>query len=207
MAEFNDIGFNSSNDIGKKGELFYLNYVKTRGFDYLDVSDDQYFQSIDVDFAVSTTRVHSFNDKSLNQIKKQVFNKQRQDPFILVDVKTDTVGGKTGNFYLEWIAHYKPGCFSITKADKWIYIYWNKEKDKPEKIWSIDVTGLRKAIVSGAVSLGHKTIEMLNGADFEIREYRSQKAVYGNDPGMYAWIVPMEYLKIIGVAKELEINT
>ena len=208
MSEFNDIGFTKSNAIGKLGEKFYRDYVKQKGFDVLDVSDDPYFQSIDVDLIISTIKNFLFNDKSLDTIKTALINKQTPDNCILVDVKTDTVGERTGNFYLEWIAHYKPGCFSITKADKWVYLYWDQESNTATKIWSINVPKLRQAIVNGQIKPGLviEYPDTLNSITLSgnIKEYRSKQDINGKDPGMYAWILPMLYLNSIGVAKEIK---
>ena len=201
MSEFNDIGFDKSNDIGKAGEKFYTEYVKSKGFDVLDVSDDPYFQSIDVDIIVS-------NKKGLHlgeTIKYQILNKEPVDS-TLIDVKTDTVAGKTGNFYFEWIAHYKPGCFAVTRADKWIYIYWDPDKDAPSKMWSIDINSLRSAVVGGRIKPG-MIIEYTDGVTLSgtVKEYRSQKDKRGKDPGMYAWRIPIGYLTELGIVKEIKL--
>jgi hypothetical protein len=104
------------------------------------------------------------------------------------------------------VAHYKPGCFAITKADKWIYLYWDKEKKAPSKMWSIDINNLRTAVVRGQIKLGTFEYQSSDGTtrSGRIKEYRAQKDKNGNDPGMYAWVVPMEYLNSLKLAKEIK---
>lgn len=203
MAKFDDLGFDNSNVIGKKGEKYYTKYANKLGHDVINVSDDSYFRTIDVDLIVANTRNIKLNSIVLRDFKERISREKKfvynRDSYTLVEVKTDTKCGKSGNIYLEWVAHYAPGCFATTRADKWVYLAWDEETDAPTNMWIIDIPLLRKAIVDGQVKPGTYSDEDVK---HEIWDYRTTASRNGKDPGMYAWVVPIEYLIKIGVAIE-----
>ena len=104
MNEFNDIGFSNSNKIGKAGEKWYTEYVKSKGLDVLDVSNDRYFQDIDVDVIVTNKRGTHFEENAARDIEDKLRSKNPIDS-TLIDVKADTVAATSGNIYLEWAHH------------------------------------------------------------------------------------------------------
>ena len=101
---------------GKQGENAFINWCKNNNIEYVDLSDNTYWQKRDVDFACR------YN----GTIKT-------------VEVKTDTRLGQTGNFAIEFYQHYANTYFNsefgwafMSKADmfatydsinKRLYIY------------------------------------------------------------------------------------
>ena len=192
MADFNDRGFEKSHRIGREGELFYADLCKTKGLSTIDVTEDPFFQLIDIDMIVAKDKDTQLTNEYVENLKNNILahKEDYKSKSILIDVKTDTDIKRTNNVFLEFLAHNKPGCFSITKADKWIYLDWDENNKKAIRMWSIDIEKVRNSIVKGDVKIG------FNG----VAECRKEYDGSGKEVGIYAWIVPIEHLKKIGCA-------
>lgn len=91
--------FNTSNSIGKRGELAVTNYLTEKNFTVLDASSHKLFQQLDIDFVAG-----------------------KDGKLYTIDVKTDT--HTTGNFYLEITSNdtkQTDGCLYASQADYWWY--------------------------------------------------------------------------------------
>lgn len=194
MAELNDRGFRKAKKLGDIGEAAYaelLEGYKNAGAiaTYYDLTDNRLAQVLDCDFVVFTEKD---GDREYTEEDAEKFLLQKGDhpDFChFIEVKTDTRILDTGNAYLEWIAHDKPGCFAITKADKWIYYGIDASSEKISRAWTIDLFKLRGLFTSGTLSFKAGTVE----------EYSDKKT------GNYAFRVKMDLLVLLGVAKELKI--
>lgn len=157
MADNINDRHDKAKELGKIGEEHYLKTLerlkkcgKIKG--YLDLRERIICQLVDIDVAVFT------GDKEYteSEITRMILTKEHEGDCCLIDVKTDADTLTTGNFYLEWTAHLKPGCFGTTQADKWVY-YAIEESGKKEneltvedlrKAWSINIPELRRLIGS-----------------------------------------------------------
>lgn len=202
MADFNDKGFDASNNTGKLGEQWFHDRMNSNGYDTVDVSDDLLFRLVDVDLIAARKKGTNVTPDTVETIKSNMEKTGNftydHKKYSLIEIKTDTFCGKMCkenepcNFYAEFIAHYNPGCFVVTRADKWAYIAWDAVSNIPMKLWIVDISLLRSKIVCGVIK----------PFDNGVLEYRSSKSTNGKDPGQYAWKIPMNYLIGLGVATE-----
>lgn len=109
-------GFEERNIIGRNGEIDFIRYCQQRSLIVTDVTQDKKYQKIDVDFIVNG---------------------------YYVELKTDNLIHKTGNFPVELIHHRKTGdkqgwyyyteakyIIRYSKAEKKLYVlYFDKCKD------------------------------------------------------------------------------
>ena len=205
MADnINDRGFDDADAMGKVGENHYIKVLerrKERGRikGYMDLREHPLFKLVDIDFAVFT------GDKEYTEldIVRMVLNRNHEDDCCLIDVKVDADTLTTGNVYLEWTAHLKPGCFGTTHADKWVYYAIEKgEKDvkklKEEdlrKAWSVNMPKLRKLIGS------RDKMEVVRNGKQVWRPHYCKSETKEN----FGYLMNIEYLVENGVMKELNI--
>ena len=135
--------FQVDNEVyGKFGEKIFAEYAKQKGWNIVDVSNDPYYQLIDVDYV-------NIKDSSITArdfFHKWIFRKpleKRRETGIMFEVKADTRVGGTGNVLYEIIAHDGPGCLAISRADFIFYVQVNDDGTKAEKAWMINLTKWR----------------------------------------------------------------
>ena len=135
--------FQLDNDIyGKFGERVFAEYAKSKGWAVVDVSDDPYYQLIDVDYVHikdATMTVHDFFHRWM--FKRPL--EKRKNSAIMFEVKADTRVGGTGNVLYEIISHDGPGCLAISRADFIFYVQVNDDGTKAEKAWNINLNKWR----------------------------------------------------------------
>ena len=157
MADLNDRGFTKASEIGNVGETTYgklLEKAKNDGkiASYIDLTENEQARHDDCDFVVFTELRQDGQEYTVENAEWILKNKRthpKQCKFI--EVKTDTLILETGNVYLEWIAHDVPGCFAITKADKWIYYGVNGD-GKIVKGWSLDIPKIRDLFAAALIT-------------------------------------------------------
>lgn len=193
MAELNDRGFFKSSKIGDVGELAYMDVLeiyKKEGkiTSYLDLRKNRVAQILDCDYVIFTKCKDGDKEYDEQDAEELLLSKSKRPSFCkFVEIKTDTRILDTRNIYLEWIAHDVPGCFGISRADKWIY-YGVDVFGVPKKVWSIDFRKMRGLLTNGQINTISK------------REYSDAKV------GNYAYVVCIDDLIKLGVAKELQLD-
>ena len=123
--------FAADNEIGKRGERIFTDFLRRHGYSFTDVSDDREYQRQDVDVLIES--------------KKTAGTK------IPAEVKNDTMIHKTGNIFFETMSNVDyatDGCFQKTKADIMAIV------SEPEKsIYLVDAQFLKKYVTENAKSL------------------------------------------------------
>ena len=194
MADLNDRGFNVSSRIGDTGEIKYektLEWAKNNGkiVSYIDLTKNEQARHDDCDFVVFTgfrKDGKEYTEENAEWILKNTRTHPKQCKFI--EVKTDTLILETGNVYLEWIAHDVPGCFAITKADKWIYYGVNAD-GKIVKGWSLDIPKIRSLFAAALITPKNGSVNV----------YPDVKT------GNYGYRVKIDTLIHLGAAKEMKV--
>ena len=104
------------NTYGKIGERFFLacfgNSMTAKGWIIYDVSNEPFWQKLDIDFVVSKAGKPLINDMST----------VLDESFLKIEVKVDTRCHKTGNLPYEIISHGKWGWSISTCADRAIVV-------------------------------------------------------------------------------------
>lgn len=123
--------FAADNEIGKRGERIFMDFLCRHGYSFTDVSDDREYQKQDVDVLIES---------------KKMAGKQ-----IPVEIKNDTMIHRTGNIFFETMSNVDyatDGCFQKTKADIMVIV------SEPEKsIYLVDAQFLKKYVTESAKSL------------------------------------------------------
>ena len=194
MENLNDRGFTKASEIGNIGETTYgklLEKAKNDGkiTSYIDLTENEQARHDDCDFVVFTELRQDGKEYTIENAEWILKNKRthpKQCKFI--EVKTDTLILETGNVYLEWIAHDVPGCFAITKADKWIYYGVNGD-GKIVKGWSLDITKIRSLFAAALITPKNGSVNV----------YSDVKT------GNYGYRVKIDALIHLGAAKEMKV--
>lgn len=139
---------------GKFGEDDFKKFSDSIGFAYIDVSKDEIFQYVDVDFLISKSfEIHN-DDNGLSLINglnyhNLIFSrdKSKRDVYKF-EVKTDTRSYETRNVVYEVISHDFSGCMGASKADYIYYVFIDDSGDElvKKESWSIDLTKWREYI-------------------------------------------------------------
>ena len=133
--------FKKQNIEGKKGEEDFVKYCKNHNIDIVDVSDDEQYQKIDVDFIL--------NNKFYTELKTDnLIHKTNNFPIELIHHRK--TGNKQGWFYYcqaFYVVRYCPivNKLYILYFDRCKDILLDKYKNKQRKWWDTDgnyVTGL-----------------------------------------------------------------
>lgn len=129
------MGFKESNTEGKVGEKMYADYLKENNINFIDVSDDDYCQLLDIDFIIP--QGNHTKEEILSHIRKgnPYKRKERQQQIgYTVEVKLDKVthnrfkktngeiSNGTGNLVYELISHNMSGCLARSYADFVLYV-------------------------------------------------------------------------------------
>ena len=194
MAELNDRGFEISSEIGDIGEIAYTQLLETaqkegKIVSYIDLTKNEQARHDDCDFVVFTG-LRKDGTKYTEQNAEWILKNRRVHPSHckFVEIKTDTRILETGNVYLEWLAHNVAGCFSITKADKWIY-YGLDGDGKIVKGWSLDITKIRELLTTSLISPKSSSINIFTD----------------KEKGNYGYKIKIDTLMHLGAAKEMKI--
>lgn len=193
MAEFNDKGYKTCENIALIGEEVYkkkLETLKSQGkiYSYVDMRESLVGRLVDCDFAVFMS--NGGYEANVKGVEWLILNYSNIDhtPFCkLIDVKTDTWILKTGNIFLEMLMHKGPGCFGNTRSDYWIYVGIDEKSNEIKKAWSIDVRKVREMVADGTLSLQN------------MEEYRGEKKF------VFAYKVKINLLEELGAAKEIKL--
>ena len=194
MADLNDRGFTKASEIGNVGEITYgklLEKAKNDGkiVSYIDLTGNEQARHDDCDFVVFT-ELRKDGKEYTEENAEWILRNRRTHPSQckFIEVKTDTLILETGNVYLEWIAHDVPGCFAITKADKWIYYGVNGDGEIV-KGWSLDIPKIRNLFAASLITPKNGSVNV----------YPDVKT------GNYGYRVKIDTLIHLGAAKEMKV--
>ena len=132
--------FAEDNAIGKRGEKIFSDFMSRIGIKFTDVSEDENYQSDDVDFLVSSKKLG-------------------RD--VGVEVKNDRWIHRTGNVFFETVSNVDfdtQGCFSKSKADFMAIV-----SEDEHSIYFIKMVPLREFVEKNMNSL--TKIERVSGSN------------------------------------------
>lgn len=148
--------FKNDNEIGKIGEALFKLYAEThKPYTYIDVSDDQGYQALDIDFVLPFNS--EYDEKRI--LLENNFTKDKENRilnWVTVEVKTDTRTFETRNFVYEILSHDNPGCLARSLADFVFYVAIEEKTREIKEAWMINLQKWRTWIRETSPGLNTK---------------------------------------------------
>lgn len=149
MAELRESNFQNDMKIGKIGEDDLINLLKIspKTEHIEDVSDNPFFQMLDIDI-IQFTQLRDSGEPYTADDVKEIFltHSKKRNFFNAYEVKTDTRAEETRNVPYEIISHDNAGCCGITRSDYVYFVFLDNTTREIKERWLITTKEWRQFI-------------------------------------------------------------